>query len=107
MLVEKYKFKTKPMEHQLIGLGGMMAQFENRSPEYALFMEMGCGKTKVLIDGVSILYDNGKIDQLLVICPNGIKYNWRDELEKHLSEHIEYDCHVWEGAKTKKRTKSN
>ena len=51
---------------------------------------------------MSILYDNGKIDQLLVICPNGIKYNWRDELEKHLSEHIEYDVHVWEGAKTKK-----
>ena len=90
------------MEHQIVGLGGMMSQFENHSPEYALFMEMGCGKTKVLIDGVSILYDNGKIDQLLVICPNGIKYNWRDELEKHLSEHIEYDVHVWEGAKTKK-----
>ena len=102
MLVEKYKFKTQPMQHQLVGLGGMMAQFENRTPEYALFMEMGCGKTKVLIDGVSILYDNGKIDQLLVICPNGIKYNWKDELEKHLSEHIEYDVHVWEGAKTKK-----
>ena len=29
MLVEKYKFKTT-MEHQLIGLGGMMAQFENQ-----------------------------------------------------------------------------
>jgi SNF2 family DNA or RNA helicase len=102
MLVNKYKFKTKPMEHQIVGLGGMMSQFENHSPEYALFMEMGCGKTKVLIDGVSILYDNGKIDQLLVICPNGIKYNWRDELEKHLADHIEYDVHVWEGAKTKK-----
>ena len=50
---------------------------------------------------MSILYDNGKIDQLLVICPNGIKYNWRDGI-KHLSEHIECDCHVWEGAKTKK-----
>ena len=47
------------MEHQIVGLGGMMSQFENHSPEYALFMEMGCGKTKVLIDGVSILYDNG------------------------------------------------
>ena len=33
MLLEKYKFKTKPMQHQLVGLGGMMAQFENRSPE--------------------------------------------------------------------------
>ena len=51
MLLDKYKFKTKPMEHQIVGLGGMMSQFENHSPEYALFMEMGCGKTKVLIDG--------------------------------------------------------
>jgi SNF2 family DNA or RNA helicase len=48
------------------------------------------------------LYDNGKINNLLVICPNGIKYNWREELGKHLAEHIEYDVHVWEGAKTKK-----
>ena len=29
---------------------------------YALFMEMGTGKTKVLIDNMSMLYDNGKID---------------------------------------------
>ena len=33
MLVNKYKFKTKPMEHQIVGLGGMMSQFENHSPE--------------------------------------------------------------------------
>jgi SNF2 family DNA or RNA helicase len=102
MLLNKYKFKTKPMEHQLVGLAGMLNQFEKNSPEYALFMEMGCGKTKVLIDGISILFDNGKINQLLVVCPNGIKYNWREELEKHLAEHIDYDVHVWEGAKTKK-----
>ena len=102
MLVEKYKFKTKPMQHQLIGLAGMMNSFDKDVPEYALFMEMGCGKTKVLIDGVSILYDNGKVNNVLVICPNGIKYNWREELGKHLAEHVEYDVHVWEGAKTKK-----
>ncbi len=102
MLVEKYKFKTKPMEHQLVGLAGMMNSFDKDTPEYALFMEMGCGKTKVLIDGVSILFDNGKINNLLVICPNGIKYNWKEELAKHLADHIEYDVHVWDGAKTKK-----
>ena len=37
------------MQHQLVGLGGMMAQFENRTLEYALFMEMGCGKPKFLL----------------------------------------------------------
>ena len=57
MLLNKYKFKTKPMQHQLVGLGGMMAQFENRSPEYALFMEMGCGKTKVLQGVVLAVFD--------------------------------------------------
>ena len=46
MLLEKYKFKTKPMEHQLIGLAGMMNSFDKDVPEYALFMEMGCGKNK-------------------------------------------------------------
>ena len=38
MLVNKYKFKTKPMEHQLVGLAGMMNSFEKETPEYVEFL---------------------------------------------------------------------
>ena len=34
---------------------------------YAYFMEMGTGKTKVLIDNAAMLYDKGKIDGLLIV----------------------------------------
>ena len=38
---------------------------------YAYFMEMGTGKTKVLIDNMSMLYDKGKVDGALIVAPKG------------------------------------
>ena len=35
---------------------------------YAYFMEMGTGKTKVLIDNLAMLYDKGKINGALIIA---------------------------------------
>lgn len=47
-----YKFKTKPYEHQLIALEKAW-----NKETFAFFMEMGTGKTKVLIDNMSMLCD--------------------------------------------------
>ena len=43
-----YKFKTKPYAHQLTAL-----EKSWNKENYAYFMEMGTGKTKVLIDNLS------------------------------------------------------
>ena len=59
-----YPFKTKPYEHQLAALD---KGWNKR--EYGYFMEMGTGKTKVLIDSAAMLYDQGEITGLLVISP--------------------------------------
>ena len=56
----KYKFKTKPFEHQL----KVFKESWDKS-YYALFMEMGTGKSKVAIDSMGALYLEGKI---LLIC---------------------------------------
>ena len=56
-----YKFKTKPYAHQLTAL-----EKSWNKETYAYFMEMGTGKTKVLIDNMSMLYDKGKIDGCLL-----------------------------------------
>ena len=48
----KYKFKTKPYEHQLKALDRSWDK-EN----FAYFMEMGTGKSKVLLDNAAVLYD--------------------------------------------------
>ena len=56
-----YKFKTEPYAHQLKGFRNVMGL----RPFFAYFMEMGTGKSKVLIDNISMLYDNGKINGVL------------------------------------------
>ena len=53
-----YKFKTKPYDHQIKALGAC-----HNKENFALFMEMGTGKSKVLIDNIAMLHDRGKINR--------------------------------------------
>ena len=46
----KYKFKTTPYAHQLTAL-----EKSWHKDTFAYFMEMGTGKTKVLIDNAAML----------------------------------------------------
>jgi SNF2 family DNA or RNA helicase len=95
-----YKFKTKPYQHQLTAL----EKSWNRET-YAYFMEMGTGKTKVLIDNVAMLYDRGKIDGALIICPKGVTGTWHtQELPAHLPDHIENVSVLWQSNITKSQS---
>ena len=95
----KYKFKTKPYQHQLTAL----EKSWNRKT-YAYFMEMGTGKTKVLIDNAAMLYDKGKIDGLLIIAPKGVIGTWyNQELPAHLPDHIENVAVMWQPNINKKQ----
>ena len=91
-----YRFKTKPFQHQLDAL----KQSWNKEV-WALFMEMGTGKTKVCIDNIAMLFDRGKINSALIIVPNGIKRNWRNELKIHLADHINYRVGIWSASPKK------
>jgi len=92
-----YKFKTKPYAHQLTAL----EKSWNRET-YAYFMEMGTGKTKVLIDNAAMLYDKGKIDGLLIVAPKGVIGTWyNQELPTHLPDHIENVTVLWQANITK------
>tara|TARA_B100000989_G_scaffold14979_1_gene9989 strand:+ start:61 stop:1404 length:1344 start_codon:yes stop_codon:yes gene_type:complete len=65
-------------------------------------MEMGTGKTKVLIDNMSMLYDKGKIDGALIIAPKGVVKTWYEqELPTHLVNHIENVTVLWQSNITK------
>jgi SNF2 family DNA or RNA helicase len=93
----RYKFKTKPYKHQLTAL----EKSWNRET-YAYFMEMGTGKTKVLIDNAAMLYDKGKIDGLLIVAPKGVVGTWySQELPTHLPDHIENVTILWQANITK------
>ena len=92
-----YKFKTKPYAHQLTAL-----EKSWNKENYAYFMEMGTGKTKVLIDNVAMLYDKGKIDGVLIIAPKGVVKTWYEqELPTHLPDHIENVSVLWQPNMTK------
>ena len=71
---------------------------------FAYFMEMGTGKTKVLIDNMSMLYDKGKIDGALIVAPKGVVKTWYEqELPTHLPDHIENVTVLWQSNITKKQ----
>ena len=92
-----YKFKTKPYAHQITAL-----EKSWNKETYAYFMEMGTGKTKVLIDNAAMLYDKGKIDGLLIVAPKGVVGTWYDqELPTHLPGHIENVTILWQANITK------
>ena len=92
-----YKFKTKPYAHQLTAL-----EKSWNKENFAYFMEMGTGKTKVLIDNVAMLYDKGKIDGALIIAPKGVVKTWYEqELPTHLPDHIENVSVLWQPNITK------
>ena len=92
-----YKFKTKPYAHQLKAL-----EMSWNKENFAYFMEMGTGKTKVLIDNIAMLYDKGKIDGALIIAPKGVVKTWYEqELPTHLPDHIENVTVLWQSNITK------
>jgi len=94
-----YKFKTKPYQHQLDAL-----EISWNKEVYAYFMEMGTGKTKVLIDNMSMLYDKGKIDGALIIAPKGVVGTWYEqELPTHLVNHVENVTILWQPNISKKQ----
>jgi SWI/SNF-related matrix-associated actin-dependent regulator 1 of chromatin subfamily A len=68
------------LPHQLEGI-----QFIREREAAALFDEQGLGKTKQLIDALSQEIAAGVIAAALVICPNGLKTTWAEEIEKHSS----------------------
>ena len=92
-----YKFKTEPYDHQRTAFN------ESWSAEYyALFMEMGTGKTKVAIDTIAALYEEGRIDAALILAPKGVYDNWvQGEIPIHLPDRIEREVLRWQANATK------
>ena len=98
----RYNFRLPPFQHQLEAL-----ELSHDKEEYALFCEMGTGKSKILIDTMSMLYDRGEIEAALIIAPKGVYKNWeQNELPVHLPTHIVHDIIMWSPAQTQKNLKN-
>ena len=96
-----YKFKTKPYAHQIIALEKSWDK-----TEYGYFMEMGTGKSKVLVDNMAMLYDKGRINGAIIVAPKGVYRNWySQEIPNHLASHIQPTMVLWTALTSKTKDK--
>ena len=96
-----YKFKTKPYAHQLTALEKSWDK-----TEYGYFMEMGTGKSKVLVDNMAMLYDKGRINGAIIVAPKGVYRNWySQEIPNHLASHIQPTMVLWTALTSKTKDK--
>ena len=88
--MDDYKFKTKPMQHQL-------EAFERtRDLEFhAILWEQGLGKSKLTVDTAGWLFSRGKIDALFIVAPKSVCRTWvAEQLPQHLPDNIYKQAHV-------------
>jgi len=96
--VPEFKFKTDPFKHQ-------EECFErNKQKKYfAYLMEMGTGKSKILLDTAQYLWCHEKINAVLIFANKGSYANWiQKEIPKHWpSETIRTEAFLWKAGMNK------
>ena len=85
-----FVYKTAPYDHQVDAVHKLYGM-----EFFALLAEQGCGKSKILIDIVSNLFLEKKIDAVLLIAPNMVHSQWSNE-QLPLHSPIPYTDLVWE-----------
>lgn len=89
-------FKLTPFEHQLQDF----KRFKDQDA-YALFWEMGVGKTKATIDIAAYKWLHGTIDKVIVIAPNTVHAQWiTQEIPTHCA--VPYAAFVYYSKHTDK-----
>lgn len=87
-------FKTVPFKHQRKAL-----RLSQDAAEYALLMEQGTGKSKVVIDTVAHLWRKHKIDLVVIIAPKGVAPGWlRQQFPEHMPDDVEYVAALWKAS---------
>ena len=67
-------------------------------------MEMGTGKSKVLIDNLGMMHLQGLVNFALIIAPKGVYRNWIEkEIPDHMSDDVTYRIIRWSSSPTKKQ----
>lgn len=70
-----YAYTREPKAHQREALETAAGR-----DAFAYLMEMGTGKTKVILDEFGTLLAQKKVDDMLVIAPKGVYANWEREI---------------------------
>lgn len=83
MLIPRdYEFKVNPFNHQIEGI-----EYGLKYDRFLLGDEQGLGKTMQVINIACIKKQQKNYKHCLIICGvNGLKWNWKAEVEKHSNE---------------------
>ena len=82
LIPNNYAFKTTPYKHQLDGI-----EYGLNHNHFLLGDEQGLGKTMQVINIACIEKQLYNYKHCLIICGvNGLKWNWKNEVEKHSNE---------------------
>jgi SNF2 family DNA or RNA helicase len=82
------RVSPKPYQHQLDIL-----ELSKDREAYALLLQQGTGKSRIIIDTAAHLYRTGHIGVSMVIAPNGVHRNWITEIERHWPGRLD-DCYI-------------
>jgi SNF2 family DNA or RNA helicase len=93
-----FKLATEPMKHQVTA----WQEMTERS-FYALFMEMGTGKTKVIIDDIAFQWISGLIDGVIIFAPKGLYRNWEPEIQLHMSPEVNYRMYTYSASQKNRK----
>lgn len=86
-----FPFKHQPFAHQAKELLNSASK-----QSWAYFMEMGTGKSKIIIDNFTFLYMEGKIDTVVIMAKKGEYANWKWVLIPDLiSESLAYEAFLF------------
>ena len=94
-------YKTKPFKHQKKAL-----DVSKDKEVFALLMEQGTGKSKVIIDTIAHLWRAGEIDFVQIIAPKGVAPGWvRQQIPTHMPDDVPYVAALWKTSMSKTRQK--
>lgn len=85
------KLKLRDYQEKAVNLSA-----DRRS--YALFLEMGLGKTAIAITNIGMLVLANRLTGVLILSPKGVHKQWIEEqFPEHFDERIKYKAHIWTG----------
>lgn len=90
------EFKTEPYVHQREEV-----KSHGLTSARGLFWEMGCGKSKPILDTAAVMEEAGEIDALVIVAPRGGHRNWLKAEEGQVVTHLPQELldrsrsHIW------------
>ena len=97
-LMKQYGWVHPPYQHQIDAWNASKDR-----DAYAYFLDMGTGKSLIVLMVATYLYTIGKIDSLVVVAPKGVYRNWEEmEIPTHISKSVPITMAAWTSYAKKK-----